>query len=327
MASPIADLSYRNYDGVLTDTRFRWWVIAKTQIMMALKKRAVWWYAIMSGGYYGLMIAILFFIDQIAANTPPGRPNPMSQFLGRIIWKDQFIHGFSFGQMWFLAISLIIGAGAIANDNRANALLVYLSKPCDKKDYLFGKWFGTFLPLFVVSAVPSLFFYFYGAMSYREAGFLSGDPWILPKLVVVLLIGSVFQASLVIGFSSMFNQGRMAGAVYAGLYFLTNFFTQLMLAAWMGVTDGGRNLNGEGNTPKAIIDTVTGLFYGSIDGLNIGMAKAVFGSNGSPYLGIPSPVKSVPAPSLLMTVGPILLISGLMMFIAWRRIRPVEIVG
>jgi len=324
-STPIADLSYRNYDGELSDTRYRWWVIAKAQIFMAMKKRAVWIYAAFSGGYYGLMIAVLFFIDQMSANVPPGQPNPLSQFLNRIVWKDQFVHGFSFGQMWFLAIALVIGAGAIANDNRANALLVYLSKPCDKKDYLFGKWFGVFLPLLVVSAIPSFFFFFYGAMSYRDAGFLSGDPWMLPKLVLVLIIGSGFMASLVIGFSSMFNQGRMAGAVFAGLYFITNFFTQLMLAAWMGITNGGRRMDDD--TPKSVVDLVGTLFYGSVDGLNIGIAKAIFGTDGSPYLGIPSRIKSVPMPSLWLMLALVVGISALMMFIAWRRIRPVEIVG
>lgn len=317
--TPIADLSYRNYDGELSSTGYRWWVIAKTTIMMAMKKRAIWWYAIFSGGYYLLMIAVLFFMDQVSANTPPNQPNPLSSFLTRIVWKDQFVHGFSFGQMWFLAIALVIGAGAIANDNRANALLVYLSKPCDKKDYLIGKWVGTFLPLLVVSAVPSFFFFFYGAMSYREAGFLSGDPWMLPKLVIVLVIGAAFHASLVIGFSAMFNQGRMAGAVYAGLYFLTNFFTQLMLVAWMSITNGRH--------PEQAPALVNNLFYGSIDGLNIGMAKGIFGTDGSPYLGIPSPIKSVPAPPFFLPLILIIAVSAFMMFIAWRRIRPVEIVG
>lgn len=323
MASPIADLSYRNYDGVLTDTRFRWWVIAKSTMSIALKKKSVWVFAIFSGIYYLLMIAILFFIDQATANTPPGQPNPLEAFLGRIVWKDQFIHGYSVGQISFFAIALIIGAGAIANDNRANALLVYLSKPCDKRDYLFGKWFGVFLPLLIVSAIPSLVFYFYGAMSYRSAGFISSDPWLLPKFIIVLTIGMAFHASLMIGFSSMFNQGRLAGAVYAGLYFITNFFTQLMLGAWFGVTNGGRRID-----PDAPgLNIVTNLFYGSIDGLNIGLAKAVLGTDGSPYLGIPSPIKSVQAPSLWFPLLVITGLSALMMFIAWRRIRPVEIVG
>lgn len=324
-STPIADLTYRNYDGELSDTRYRWWVIAKATIMVALRKRMLWWVVAGSAGYYLLMICVLFFIDQMSANVPPGQPNPLNQFLGRIVWRDQFVHGFSFGQMWFLFIALLIGAGSIANDNRANALLVYLSKPCDKKDYLFGKWFGVFLPLFVISAIPSFFFYFYGAMSYRDAGFISSDPWLFPKLVVVLAIGAAFNASLTIGFSSMFNQGRMAGAVYSGLYFLTNFFTQLMLAAWMNITHGGRRVDDD--TPRSMVDLVGTLFYGSVDGIQIGMAKAVIGTDGSPYLGIPSRIKSVPMPPLWLMFSLIAGISAAMMFIAWRRIRPVEIVG
>lgn len=324
MASPIADLSYRNYDGVLSDTRFRWWVITKAQIMVALKKRAIWWYVVLSAGYYVLLMGELFVFDMIAQATPPGRQNPLAELTARLVWKDQFVHGFSWGQIWYLAIALVLGAGAIANDNRANALLVYLSKPCDKRDYLFGKWFGVFLPLLIVSAIPSLVFFFYGAMSYRDAGFLTADSWMLPKLILVLSIGAAFHASVVIGVSSLFNQGRMAGAVYAGFYFISNFFTQLMVIAFLNMTGRGRHAN---DAPAGALESVSKLYYASIDGLNIGMAKGIFGTDGTPSLGIPSGVRSVPMPPLWMTLGPILLISALMMYIAWRRIRPVEIVG
>jgi ABC-2 type transport system permease protein len=322
--TPIADLSYRNYDGELLSTRYRWWVIAKATIMMAMKKKSMWLFAVLSGGYYFGMIFTLFVIDQMAASAPPNAPNPLTSFLKRLVWKDQFLIGFSYGQIWLLAIALILGAGSIANDNRANALLVYLSKPCDKKDYLIGKWFGVFLPLLVVSSTPPLFFYFYGAMSYRDVGFLSADPLLIFKVIAMLIIGSGFHASLVVGFSSMFNQGRMAGAVYAGLYFLSNFFTQLMTLAWLGVT-GGRH--GNSDAPDAVVGTVGKLYYASIDGLNIGMAKSVLGTDGSPPFGIPSPFKMVPAPSIFFSLGIVLLLSAAMMFIAWRRIRPVEIVG
>jgi ABC-2 type transport system permease protein len=323
--APIADLSYRNYDGELTSTNHRWWVIARSTMSMAMKKRAIWIYAILSGFYYVAMIIVLFVIDQMAANVAPGQRNPVSGFLQRINWKDQFVTGFSYGQIWFLAISLVLGAGAIANDNRANALLVYLSKPCDKRDYLFGKWLGVFLPLFIVSATPSLVFYFYGAMSYREMGFISSDPWLILKLPIMLAIGSAFHASIVIGISSLFNQGRMAGAVYAGFYFLSNFFTQLMTIAWLSSTGGGRGRHDQ--APEAIKSLIAKLYYGSVDGLNIGMGKGVLGTNGSAAFGIQSPFQMVPAPSLFFSLGFISLISALMMFIAWRRIRPVEIVG
>lgn len=324
-STPIADLSYRNYDGELTSTNHRWWVIAKSTMRMAMKKKAIWIYAILSGFYYIAMIIVLFVVDQMSQNVVPGQKSPVSGFLNSIQWKDQFVTGFSYGQIWFLAISLVIGAGAIANDNRANALLVYLSKPCDKRDYLFGKWLGVFLPLFVVSATPSLVFYFYGAMSYREMGFISSDPWLILKLPLMLAIGSAFHASIVIGISSMFNQGRMAGAVYSGFYFITNFFTQLMTIAWLAAQGGPRH-RGEG-APEAVKNLIGKLYYSSVDGLNIGMSKGIIGTKGSAAFGIRSPIEMVPAPSLLFSLGTIAIISSLMMFIAWRRIRPVEIVG
>lgn len=323
-ASPIADLSYRNYDGVLLPPRNRWWVIAKMTIMQALRKKSLWVFTALSGWYYLAMIFVLFFMEQSAASTPPGAPNPLNAYLSRISWKDQFLHGFGYGQLLFMLIALIIGAGAIANDNRANALLVYLSKPCDKRDYLFGKWFGVFLPLLIVSAVPSLVFYFYGAMSFREHGFLSDDPWLVIKLATMLPLGAAFHASIIIGFSSLFQQGRIAGATYAGLYFLTNFFTKLMTVAWMGMTGTSRH---PGQGPEGAIALIGKLYYGSIDGVNIAMAKSVLGTDGSVPFGFPSPFKEVPAPSLFFSLSIIVGLSALAMYVAWVRIRPVEVVG
>jgi ABC-2 type transport system permease protein len=328
-SAPIADLKYRNYDGALENPRFRWWVISKQTIRQAFSKKSMWWAVAFAGWYYLGMIFVLFVVDQMnqAAQSglqAPGsavRNNAMAAFMQRIVWKDQFVHGFSFGQMFFLIMALILGAGAIANDNRANALLVYLSKPCNKFDYLFGKWFGVFLPLLVVMAVPSLVFFAYGALSYREYGFFFQDPWLFPKLMLVLPIGAAFHASMVTGISAMFNQGRIAGATYAGIYFLTNFFTKAMTIAWLMQTER------RGATPGPMLDVVKNLFYASVDGLSIGMAKAILGTDGSPYFGIPSDAKMVPAPPLWPVLGIIFAMSFISLAIAWRRIRAVEVVG
>ena len=88
---------------------------------MALKKRVMWVCMALSGWYYLAMIFVLFFMEQFAQQSSrPGQPSPLDSFIGKLIWKDQFLHGFSYGQIMFMAITLIIGAGAISNDNRAN---------------------------------------------------------------------------------------------------------------------------------------------------------------------------------------------------------------
>lgn len=329
MSTPIADLTYRHYDGALESPTKRWWVIARQLIRMNVKKKWFWGFSFLSGGYYFLLIIVTFFVEQLTANQAPagapGGANPAAtffqQFMERIVWKDQFMHGLSFGQIWMLAMALMVGIGTIANDNRANALLVYLSKPCNKKDYLIGKWMGIFLMMMMGIFPAALFFFLYGTLSYRQFGFLSDDPWLLPKVMLIVPLVCAFHASLAVGISSLFNQGRLAGATYAGIYFITNFFTQVIVGIWVNVQQG----DAERMAPfKPMLQS---LYYASVDGLNIGLIKAVLDTNGSPWLGIDSRIVSVPRPDLL----PILLICGglsaLSLFIAWRRIRAVEVVG
>lgn len=329
--SPIADLTYRTWEGRPNAPTFRWWVIAKMAFRMGIRKKFLWVLLAFASGYYLVMMTILFFAEQAAQTQTPaagGRVDPFTQFLTQVIWKDQFVHGISTGQMWFLMMALLVGAGTIANDNRANALLVYMSKPCDKRDYLLGKWFGIFMILLMCMTIPSAMFYMYGFMSYRDYGFLS-DVWVPLKMAAFLVISAGFYASLTVGVSSLFKQGRIAGATLAGIYFLTNFFTQIMAISWvMAVRTPGRR--GEFAEPAAISESaqmVGRLYYASVDGLNNGLGKAILGTDGSPYFGLQSPIPSVPAPNVWALTLIIVGISAVSLRIAWSRIRAVEVVG
>lgn len=313
----VADLTYRNYDGPLDRSRSRWWTIARHGIRLALKKRSMYFASLASAWYYLVMIIVLFIVEQLSASVGEagGRAarSGVEQFVDRLVWKDQFLHGFSFAQLILMLVTLLLGAGAVANDNRANALLVYLSKPCTKADYLLGKFLGVFIPLSVVMAVPTVAFYAYGALSLRGEGFLD-DPWILPRMLLIIAISSAFQSSLVVGVSSMFNQGRIAGAAYAGIYFLSNFFTKLIQVV-IAVADGKSD-------PR-----INDLTYLSVDGLQIGLAKAILRTDGTPPFGIQGRMSSILAPSVWPMLVGMILIGGGAMLIAARRVRAVEVVG
>jgi ABC-2 type transport system permease protein len=319
MASPIADLSYRNYDGPLDPPINRWWAIAKMSMRLSVKKKGFWVWSVMSGYWYLILLAIFYFADQSTQlGNAVGRKNP---FFSNIVWKDLFANGFSVSQLFFLILALLIGAGTIANDNRANALLVYLSKPCTKLDYVIGKWLGIFVPMTIVTAVPTLIFYFYCLMSYRTYGFLTQDPWLIIKLFGLILVPGALHASLTLGVSAMFQQGRLAGATYAGVYFFGVFFTHAMQT--IGVV--GSVSSGEGPSP-----IVNALYYCSIDGLQIAMAKILLHTDGSQLIpGQPAtPMRMVmPAPSALIFVPAFFGLCGLAILLAWSRIRAVEVVG
>ncbi len=314
--TPIADLRYRGYDGALESPRRRWLVIARMGWRQALKKRSYWVTTIASAWYYLMMLVIVFFVEQMTALS--GKEHGVDAFLQRISWNAEFVTGFSFGQLLWMVLALILGAGAIANDNRANALLVYLSKPCSKRDYLVGKWVGMWAPLTLAMAIPTLFFYLYGALNFREYGFL-GDPWLLPKLLVVLPLAAAVHTCLALGVSSLFNQGRMAGAAYAGLYILGSCFSKMMQVLWISSHLGSGPAIGAG-------DAVKNLYYGSIGTSLIGLAKVVIGTDGTPPFGSPAGPPQVARPAAWLLFGALALISAAALAVAWKRVRAVEVV-
>ncbi len=312
-AGPIADLSYRTYDGVLDPPTQRWKVIAKMTMMRVARVKMYWVLCAFSGWYYGVMMVFLFIMDTMLSQGPDQQRMALDR-LGGLDWTAQFLNGYSFGQLMFMFIALMAGAAAIANDNRSNALLVYLSKPCTKKDYIIGKWVGVFVPIAVAMLLPALFFWIFGALNYREFGFLTDDPWLLVKMVFIVVFGAAFQASIALGVSSLFNQGRLAGATYVGIYFITNIITVVMkviLGEAHDAPDGLRRLS----------ET---LFYCSIDGVNIGIAKIILGIDGAQLFGQQDVLIDRPHP--LIAFGGMLLIGGLAMRLVWKRVRAVEVV-
>ena len=316
--NPIADLSYRNYDGPLKPPAARWWTIARQTMRAVMRNKWLWAMSALAGAYYLVMIIFLFVMDRILESNP-NAAGFQKAILGGIVWKEQFGHGIDFAQLPSMIIAIAVGAGAIANDNRANALLVYLSKPCTKFDYAFGKWLGIFLVLLGALAIPALAFYAYGALSFRELEFFK-DPWLIAKLLATIPLCAALNASLILAVSSLFKQGRLAGAVYAGLYFLGDFFTKIMGAVWVL---GARDAAGR--------DLVKGLFYASIDGLQIGLSRAILHTRGSNLLGLPATGRNFhllpPPPPLIPMLLIVLAVAVVSIAIAWSRVRAVEVVG
>jgi ABC-2 type transport system permease protein len=131
----------------------------------------------------------------------------------------------------------------------------------------------------------------------------------------------IFYGSIALGISSMFKQGRVAGATLAGLFFFTYFFTLAM---------GGIHFSMRSSASSVpIVDT---LYYASVDGLMIGLAKVLLGTDGSqPVPFMPSGggrmLNIVPAPNGLLFTVVLIAISVGAILIAWSRVRAVEVVA
>ena len=221
-AAKISDLTYRNYDGPLQSRTLRWWPVTLAVLRTNARKPGYW---ILVG-----IIVLIFLLHGLVAfltrNFSGMVPENARQF---ITFKG---HGNLYSDslasaLWWLnlfptfLVALVVGSGSIAADNRANALLVYLSKPITKVDYLLGKWMGLFLLIGSVSLIPSLLLYLFYLTTYFSDGFFRDNPTLVLRIFPATLIPAAIHASIILGISSFSRSPAMAGATYAGLLTVT----------------------------------------------------------------------------------------------------------
>ena len=226
-ASPIADLSYRNYDGPFKPRMIRWWIVALATVRLAFKSTAYW---------IIFTICILRYILEcgsvyITAQLQQQITDPTAQQMIREKFSHHFFSALcgSMNSYAILCLALVVGAGCIAADNRTNALMVYLSKPITKGDYLLGKWMGVFLSIYFATLIPALILYVFCLAGYVSAGFLKEDPWLFLRMPAACAVPAAIHASVLVGISAWSKTPRTAGAAYAGLYFISYTIAGIIL--------------------------------------------------------------------------------------------------
>jgi len=249
--APIADLTYRDYNGPLHTRAIRWWIVAVAGLRMLVRRPGFWIVAALSLLPH-LFIGILLLIQSqprfssinFLGNYPVGQKYAAQFF---------FVHDKQW--LWVMVIALMIGAGTIASDNRSNALLVYLSKPLTKGDYLLGKWMSVFIALFGVTFVPAFVLYVFSLLTYFDNGFLQDEPWLIVRIIGAAIVPAAIHASVIVGISAWSKSSRIAGATYAALFFVSLF---LAFAFW-GMRFNGDMSEGIILRHTSIVGTIRGL--------------------------------------------------------------------
>src|ERR1051326_6298354 len=206
---PIHDQSYRHYGGGGALPGRSWTVIAWAGIRSFLRKRA----------FMGLMLFALapFLVRGVqfwitsqypqAAALPP-RADTFRQFLEQ---QDFFV----------FVITIWIGSGLIANDRRANALQIYLSKPLMRTEYIAGKLAILFFFLSLVTLVPALLLVLIKIAFDGNFLFLKNNLFVLPAIVVGSLLQVMVASFTMLALSSLSKSARYVGILYVGITFFT----------------------------------------------------------------------------------------------------------
>jgi ABC-2 type transport system permease protein len=205
---PIYDQGYRRYEarGPLREIRF--WPITREALRMVLSKRA----------FLGLLaLSFLPFVVRVI------QVYIVTRFpeAGRVLPVDGRLFGeFLNQQVGFTILLSIFGAsGLVANDLRTGGILVYLSRPLTRRDYVLGK-LGVPLALnLAVTLVPALLIYAV-AIGLAPDQFLKWDlAWIAPAVVLHAITIGFFVSLLALAISALSRSARVAGLAFFGLIF------------------------------------------------------------------------------------------------------------
>jgi ABC-2 type transport system permease protein len=205
---PIYDQGYRRYEARSPLHRVRFWPITREALRLILAKRA----------FLGLLaVSFLPFVVRVIQIYLVTRfPEA-----GRVLPIDGRLFGdFLNQQIGFAILLSIFGAsGLVANDLRTGAILVYLSRPLTRRDYVAGKLLVPLLLNLAVTLVPGLALYLVG-LALAPEQYLRWDLWwIAPAVVLHATAVSLVVSLVILAVSSLSRSGRVAGLSFAGLFF------------------------------------------------------------------------------------------------------------
>jgi len=278
---PIHDQGYRRYGGVRAAPGRAWSVIARAGIRTMLARRL----------FLGLLLAswVQFFVRAVLIYLSTSVPQ--ASFLAPDARSyRQFLE---IQEVFMFFVAVYAGAGLIANDRRANALQIYLSKPLTRVEYVFGKLAVLVAFLLLVTWVPAIALLLVQIMFSGSFRFVIDNAFLFPAITLFSFIQVSAVAMAMLALSSLSNSSRFVGILYAALI----FFSQAIYGVMLLIT---RN---------------SGLAWLSMPSNLAQIGDAIFG--------LPLRYR-MPVPVALLAVAALV---GASIYILERRVRGVEVVA
>ena len=222
---PIHRERYRRREGGIDLRSGAWAVIAANGLRLLVRKRAF------------LFLMILAWIPVVvrgvqiwAAANVPG----MSQIGMLAVAPGMFRDFLNQQEPLIFFITVYVGSGLIADDIRANALQLYLSRPITRTQYVAGKAAILMAALAAVTFVPAMLLLLLVPAFAGSMTFLRDNLVLIPAITAYSVIQITLSAFLILALSSLSKSRWFVAILYAGLAFFTHAVFGVLGAAVEG---------------------------------------------------------------------------------------------
>src|SRR4029078_1197874 len=200
---PIHDQSYRRYRGGKAMPGQAWTVITRAGIMTMIRKRAFLGLLLMAWFPFLIRAVQIYF----TANYPQlAMMAPTAETFRQVLEQQDF---------FVFILTIYVGAGLIANDRRANALQIYLSKPLMRTEYIVGKAAVLFSFLLLVTWVPAMLLLFLQVVLQGSFEFVKTNLFLFPAITVASFLQALLATVRILALSCLSKSSRSARILYA----------------------------------------------------------------------------------------------------------------
>jgi ABC-2 type transport system permease protein len=228
---PIHDQSYRRYTGDRRPVRSAWTVIAKAGLMTFLRRRAILGLLLAAWIPFIVRASQLFLASNFSQAATFLAPSPQTfrDFLGQ-------------QQIFVFLITVSIGAGLIANDRRANALQLYLSKPVTRAEYILGKMTVLAAFLLAITWLPAILLLVLQIAFSGSFTFLKANSSLVASITLYCLLMTLVITFGMTALSSLSRSSRFVGILFAGVLIFSDamfnalrFITGSTAISWVSI--------------------------------------------------------------------------------------------
>ncbi|WP_291981473.1 ABC transporter permease subunit [Luteitalea sp.] len=228
---PIHDQSYRRYAGERRPVRSAWMVIARAGLMSFLSRKA----------FLGLLIVA--WIPFVVRASQLFLASNFSQAATFLAPSAQTFRDFLGQQGIFVfLITIYVGAGLIANDRRANALQLYLSKPVTRAEYILGKMSVLAVFLLAITWLPAILLLILQIAFSGSFTFLKDNTSLIASVTLYCLLTVIVITFGMTALSSLSRSSRFVGIMFAGVLIFSDamfnalrFITGSTAISWVSV--------------------------------------------------------------------------------------------
>lgn len=208
--SPVHDQSYRRYQGERLPPGRAWIVILRTGLRMFLVRRI----------FLGLLLLawVPFLVRSVQIYAVAALPQAAQAVP---VTAQTFRNFVDFQGLFAFFVTVFVGAGLIANDRRAHALQVYLSKPLLRVEYIAGKLATLLIYLAAVTIVPALALLVVQVALSGSLSLHRASPFLVPAVLLASTMRVIVPAMVMLALSSLSTSSRYVAVMYAGLLFVS----------------------------------------------------------------------------------------------------------